>query len=747
MNNKESAIKLFKNIVKSTKDVRAIINAFNGAYEISPTESIDWFKQISSNPNYKNDYYIRETFFKLLPKIVNEDKSAASQIFYNLLDPEILNHDISLANIAPRKNVRADTMAIYGAKLIITELFEKAPKEFAKITFDLILKYHDIPKKSQSGEILDVAATIWYEDNPPYEEVELLKKIEEQSIKWSENKDERVDEVIEVFDSEPYSLAKLILIQILLANPEKHFEKILKASNTILITVDDVQHFLPLCLHQIMPNCTAEQIEDINSTMLNHPIYQDEKGMEDIGERKFLLSAIPEKFRNTQIKTWLATTGKDTKIMETRGERGPPIVFSSVETPKEEEKFDDLSEKNQEKIILQIIKSWENKTTKSEKINLLENIESFLQKDKGKLDDILLFQLEPIIQTFLNDPDPIENDVKLKDDQIGSSSLLTYSTVRATAAACLLRMTYHRPTSENIALCQKISQDTSSLVREDIAKNLRYLAFGNFQTSFNIAKKFLKDNHRVLFYLMDYVRFIVARYPDESFYFCDYFLNTRGKERPPDSRDFVLENVTSITIHMALKQNNKKFSELFEKILRENSYNYVVKHTIAFRCKDKSLLLDDSLSNKILEVYDILFDSPDSSVRNDADFFLLHTIIDEKKSFLPEIKPILQKIADLNYDASADHFLRLNIIDYIGKFWKEIPEDSVKYIITLYEKNPNLVTNLHKSRDIIETMRDMFQSDLIQRNSKQKLISTLMQFVKSGWPEANQVLKIAETSI
>ncbi len=44
-------------------------------------------------------------------------------------------------------------------------------------------------------------------------------------------------------------------------------------------------------------------------------------------------------------------------------------------------------------------------------------------------------------------------------------------------------------------------------------------------------------------------------------------------------------------------------------------------------------------------------------------------------------------------------------------------------------------------------MEEMFKSNLVTRDSKKKLISTLMQFVKAGWPEANQVLRIAETSI
>ena len=746
--NKKSAIKLFKNIVKSKKNVRAITDALENAFEIDPEESIKWYEEVSANPDYKFDMFVQKTFFELLPKIVKQNKKSASVIFFNLLDPE-LEDDLTFPFQTPRKVARRGGHDLWQANQIILELFREAPKEFAKTVFDLVLKYRNMPINTQSDEILDVAAIVWYHDNHVYEEVGLLKKIENESINWAKKNDERVDEVIDVFQKESYSLAKLILVSILVINPKKyHTELFTLANSNILLDIDDVQHMLPLVLTSILPLCTEEEIRELNHTLLHFPIRKDEKDNDDLEQRKFLINSLPSESQNLETKEWLEKIGKDVKTLKTRGEHGPPMVFSEFqkEEKEAEQKFEDLSETEQEKEIIRLISTKQNIIEKSKKISLLESIESFLNRNKEKMSEEILPKLEPIIQKYLDDPDPKQTDFDMEKDQIGSS-LISYPSIRATAASCQLRLTYHNPTKENINKCVKLSKDESTLVREDVARNLRYLSAVDFPTSFEIAKRFQKDNHRILFYLTDYIRFITGAHPDESFYFCESFLDTRGKEKLDDSRDFLIDMVTTITIHMALKKKNPKFEKLFTHILEDDSYNYVVKHTIAFRCKDDSILYDESLKNKVLSIYEKLFESPDPNVRNDADFFLLHVITDAKKSFLPEIKPLLEKVSKLDYDKSSDDFLRLNLIDYVAEFWGKIPEDSVNYLCILYDNNPKLTTNFHKSREVIQTLDVMFGSSEISRDSKKKLLSLLMEFVKAGWPEANLVLKTAEQRI
>jgi len=747
--NKKSAINLFKKIVKSKKNLGAIVDALKNAFEIDPVESIKWYIEISKNPDYKYDMFVQIAMYELLPKIVNVDKKSASEIFYNLLDPEMEQEYSLLPYEKPRKIPRRNSQDLWQANKIILNLFKIAPKEFVNVVFDLILKYRDIPNNPKEDEILDVAATIWYHSDQTYQEVGLLMKIEDESCSWAENEDPRLDEVIQFLEKESISLAKLVLVNILLSNPKKYYSKLFELANSkVILGTDDVQHMLPPVLAKIIPLLNNEQIQKLNQTMINFPVWKNDDGEDDLEERKFLISSIPDSFKNSESNEWLNTIGKDVKKMKTRGEQGHPIVFSQIhdEEKNKEKKFEELSEKEQENEIKRSISTHENIIIKSDKISFLENIESFLNINKEKMKKDILNQLEPIIEKFCNDsdPDPNKNDFGMEKDQFSSSSLLTYSTVRATAAACQLRLTYHKPSPDNIELCKKLSDDKSSLVREDVARNLRYLSASAFPASFEIAKKFQSDNHRILFYLTDYMLFITGAHPDESFYFCKLFLDTRGKEELKDNRDYVIDTVTTITIQMALKKKNQKFVELFNKILEDDTYNYVVKHTIAFRCKDESILFDDSLKTDVLHIYEKLFESPNRDVRNDADFFLLNVITREKKSFLPEIKPLLEKISKLEYDAASDDFLRLNIINYLEEFWKDIPEDAVNYLCTIYLKNTKLTSHFHKSRDTIKILDEMFDSSLISRESKKRLISVLMEFVKTGWPEANLVLKKLE---
>jgi len=520
--NKKSAMKLFKNIVKSKKNVGAITDALKNAYEIDPDESIKWYEKLSAEPDYKFDLYIQLTFFELLPEIVKLNKKSASIIFYNLFDPILEDQYSLLPYEKPRKIPRRNTQNLWQANQIILKLFQMAPKEFAKVVFDLILKYRDIPINSQTDEILDVAATIWYHDEHIYQEIGLLKKIENETIDWAEKGDPRADEVIPIFENESYSVAKLILVSILVANPKKYHSKLFSLANSnVLLDTDDVQHMLPLVLKLISPLCTEQQIQKLNETMLHFPVRKDENNKDDLEQRKFMITSIPKEFQNIELKNWLETIGKDLKNMETRKEHSTPMVFSEFQGTEEskEQKFEELSEKEQENEIKRLISIHQNIITKSGKITLLESIESFLNKDKGKLNKGILFKLEPIVQKYLDDPNPQKDEFDMEKDQIGNS-LLTYPTVRATAASCQFRLTYHNPTQENISLCVKLSKDENTLVREDVARNLRYLSVAHFPTSFEIAKKFQNDNHRILFYLMDYIRFITSAHSDESFYFC-----------------------------------------------------------------------------------------------------------------------------------------------------------------------------------------------------------------------------------
>lgn len=744
-NNDDTNIELFKNIVKSKQNINAITEALKGAFDVNPNAAIKWYKEISALPEPPGGFYFQNTLFDLLSKIVEIDKQAASQIFYNMLLPQFIETPTVFESEKPRRTPNRDTMDLWRANEVIPKLFEKAPKEFVKTAHDLVLIYRDIPKQPQKIGIQDSYSSIWYHDEAIYPEVKLLKTVENIACNWSEKDIPKVDEVINVLDKESYSISKLVLIKILLANPKRNKQKLFEIvqSDTILTTYD-ILHLLPKILTVLYSHLTDKEIEKLNEVLMIFSFPKEFRPEKENEYRKYLLSAIPTAFRNDDVKNRLSELD-DIRILRPRGESSGPMVFSSIENEKqEEEKFEELSDQEQQKEIVRLISIFPQLATKNEKLDFLKNIQVFLNKDKEKINQEILAKLKPLINSLCYDSDP-EDDTDLTNNEIGSS-LISYPTIRANAASCQLLLTWHDPSQVNLELCSKLAEDKTTQVREGVARNLRYLSVVDFDRSYEIATKFKNDNRRLLFFLADYTKFILPKHLDESFEISNFIIEKMGKDELKHEQDFVLDFFVSLVIFMALKHKKEKFTELFEKLLMDNSYNYTVKHTIAFTCKDNEILFDDSLRKKVIDIYSILLDNENKKIRNDADFFLLYTLTKEKKSLLPDIKPLLEKMSKMKYETSGDDFMRMNIINYIEAFWKDFPNDSVNYIHQIYDNNPSLAYSFHRGRDIIKVLDVMFESKMFSEDLRKKLIDVLMKFVKAGWPEANAVLKKLENS-
>src|SRR5205823_7385138 len=137
--------------------------------------------------------------------------------------------------------------------------------------------------------------------------------------------------------------------------------------------------------------------------------------------------------------------------------------------------------------------------------------------------------------------------------------------------------------------------------------------------------------------------------------------------------------------------NEKIFSDFFEQILNDETYNYDVMHTIAFTCKSDDILFDDSLTDRVLGVYEKLIKNKSTKIRDNAEFFLLYSLTQKKKSLLPKIKSLLEIISYGEYDLSSDALFKLNLIGYLETFWDEIPEESATYLNRIHLNNPSLV--------------------------------------------------------
>lgn len=741
----KTPIDLYKNIVKAKQNVGAMVEALKDAFEIDPKAAIDWYKEISKQREHYAGWYFQNTMFDLLTKIVEIDRQNASEIFFNLLDPQFDEYPPMLPDEQTSRIPRRESMDLWKANEILPKLFPKGPKEFTKTILELVLVYRDILKQPKKKGIQDVFYSIWYHDDPIYEEIKLLKYIENTSCDWAEKNDGRVDEVIQCLEKEQYSIARDILIKILLANPTKYVSKLFELMNSEeILSSYDTLHLLPMVLHVIGSNLSNDKIEKINKTFSVIPLPDEIKPEYERSYRKYLLSSIPEKYLNETNKKTLQDL-IDVETLHPRGELGPPVVYTDFQEKKEMEdkKFDDLTEIDQESEINRLVSIYDQFNTKDAKLDFLKNVEVYLNKDRKKIKKETIIKLKPIVAKLCEDPDP-EDDFGLTKDKAGHS-LISYPTIRASAASCQMRLTWHDPEENNIFLCMKMANDENTLVREEVARNLRYLSVVDFKTSLDIAQKFQKDNIRVLFFLVDYVRFILPLHPDESFEMCKDMIERLTTEKTEEEKNSIIEYLVSLVVFMALKYKNSEFTSYFEKLLLYESYDSTIKHTIAFTCKNEDIIFDESLKPKVLEIYHILLQNKNKKIRDDADFFLLHTLTDKNKSFWPDIKPLLETMSSMKYDARPDDFMQMNIINYIEKFWNQIPEESAEYLSRIYVNNPHLTHSFHRGPHVIKMLDAMLESMQFSDTSRKKLIDVLMGFVKTGWPEAIELLKKLES--
>ncbi|MGQ0794835.1 MAG: hypothetical protein ACT4N5_01450 [Nitrosopumilaceae archaeon] len=738
MKKNNTAFNLYKNIVNNSANIGAIPEAIKNAYKIDPEQSIKWFEKLTKEKKESSSwFYIQHAIFELLPEITKKNNKYAIKIFSNLLIPEFEEESSILPYEKPRKHVKRRWYAFTDANETIRELFILSPKEYLSTVLKLVLLYHQVPLKKKSMEIQDSYSIIWYRDEAHYEEVKLLKTIEREAVTWAHKSDPRLNEVIQTLEESNFSISVRILIKILRVKPKQFGHNLLLLIPKIIST-NDCLDLLPDVINDISQYLNKSEITKLNNFLLTVSIPKWLRKYASDSYRKYLLISIPEEYRNYNVKKWIKNIGKNAEEWQLRR---PPQVFTTKHEPEtQKRKFTDLTDKEQEIEINKMIEATIT-FTKDDKIKFLRNVEEFLNKDKKKIKKDVVLRLQPLIWAFCNDPDPEVDESP--DDKTGDI-LISYPTIRAYAASCLVRLSWHNPILENIEIIKKMSDDKVSFVREEICKNLRFLSEIDYPLCLNLAKKFLDDNWRVQFFIPDFLHFNVLKHTDDVYELCEKIIEKSGKSNL-ENKETPLEFTISLITQMAIVFDKPKFNALFNKLVNDESYNYTVKHTIAFRCKDEKILFDKKLRNKVLTVYHKLATSTSSKIRSDAEFFLLYSIIQKNQSFLPEIKPVLQTLSDAHYDLSTSEFYKLNIVEYIEKFWKEIPDESAEYLHRIYLNNEKLAFNFHRSCAVIKLIETMYLSGKLSTKSQKLIFDVLLEFVKAGWPEASLVLKNLES--
>ena len=707
---KNTAVGLLKSIAANTKSPRARAESIESVYRMSPEGSREWLLEISADLD-RRDPSTDLCLLRLLPDLAMRDAAASAGIFCNLLGPDS-NTGLSGqgAELSPKQGAGA---AGEGAE-IAGDLLSKAPREFSKAILDITLKNLGMTPPADRTYTVDVRVSPWYFSRERSGGA-LLDQMEAKLAEWHDAGDGRANSILDVLWSESHSLAKLVLLEALARDPARHVRRILDTLKSA-IGVSDLDSALGRYAQKVLPVCTSAQVQEFNGALLNARLSRD-PGAESKRRRSMLL-AIPERFRTAETRNWLGAES--------------PAPAPACRTPPSRA----LAESGDG--------AWANPQDAGEaldmwafaddakKTDLLMHIGRFLEA--GTLKREHSERLEKTLRSCLLDGGNPERPYT------GSH---VRERLERDAALCQMLLTSQNASPGNISTCRALSTHDNAWVRASVAKGLAGLSDADFKASFAIAQRLAKDIPPVPAYLDNYMYSITNRHALESLQLCRLLVETRGRDADTPYQDRALSAAVSVTARMALQNRDREFSRLFDSLVRDDSYNYAVKHRIAFFCRPDRVLHDDSLLDEIIGIYSNLLDSHDPHVRGDAEFFLLHPIAQGDRHFFPRLKPVLEKASRMIYEVSSNP-TGMALVDYLGKFWKEIPQESVAYLGQLCRNNPPMTIRDPRASSILDVMESMFESGLLDSKSKQDLLGTLMLFVDAGWSRANLVLDTAE---
>lgn len=708
-NSKSKSLRLLKSIAYNTKSMHARTESMKSAYKMSPADSSQWFLEISTDPD-QLDVSTVACLLRLLPDMATHEAAVSAKIFFNLLKS---GSDVGESGGAPFP--KPDSYAVSKGKELVADLLSKAPQEFSKAVLDIALWGLGMMPSNGKPYPVDVQVSPRHLSQARHHG-SLLAKMEEKLTEWHDAGDERADSVLGVLASEPHALAKLVLLETLVRDPARHAQLILDTV-TSTIGVSGPRDEFGRYLEKTLPVCGNEQVKDINCAFLNAGLSRDRKT--ELHRRRFLLLAIPERFRTADAKKWLETHG------------AAPEAESACQAPEPPARVEPGQEAYADPKDVDGVLDVLDAADSAQKPDLLVRMARLLEA--SSIGRERLKKLENILRSCFLD---YENHDR------SNPNLRALASVVQEAALCHVLLTAQNASPDNIRTCKTLSTHRDALVRVGVAKGLARLSEADFESSFSMAQRLARDHTPVPAYLEDYMYRIKDNHAQETLQLCKLLVETRGKDRGLPYQDRAVCVAVSIIAQKALKGDDPSFSSLFYNIVHDDSYNHAVKHYIAFLCQ--ILLRDDRLSGKLLAVYSALLDSADPHVRGDAEFFLLYTLAEIGKPLLPQIRPVLEKASCMTHETPSNPSGPI-LAEYLAKFWQEIPKESVEYIGRLCRNNPSTTVYDLNSSSILDTMEAMFKSDLLDRRSKQSLLETLMLFVRAGWARANRVLGTAES--
>ena len=357
---------------------------------------------------------------------------------------------------------------------------------------------------------------------------------------------------------------------------------------------------------------------------------------------------------------------------------------------------------------------------------LLANINDFL--GEKNLETNLLSLVEPIIKKYCKFKGKREDDSVKRDDPIFESNILILGNVpiKAYAEACLIRLTWHRPTIDNLKLINSVAEDSNSYVREAVCNELAYLYEADAENCISLARKYTFDNKFVRWYLRGFLGYLVQKNRKQALEFFVTIIDKYGKTNTEgQGEDILLRFAVDVVTQVSLLQKEADYLNLLENMITDTRYNMDVRKQIIVTMTKPAFNSNQTIAGKTINYFLLLTRTSSLEQKSHVEFFFLYNLIQRKTSLISTILPLLDELSNITYDKpiqTYNHTYHFMILDYILEFFEEFPEAATQYFLRVIEHNQFLVSSL-KTSVIIKILDKIFNTNIdISLKRKAKVI-------------------------
>ncbi len=390
-----------------------------------------------------------------------------------------------------------------------------------------------------------------------------------------------------------------------------------------------------------------------------------------------------------------------------------------------------IIEKNEEteiqrEKINKLINIYPKLVNKDDLILMLKSIYSFLLNDN--IDNDLLEKLNKIIKECCIHTDPSGTTPFDSSDCTGV--MLMKSGVRNCATYCLFRFLKNDKES-NLLFISRMSVDENTLVREAVADNLINLYVIDRMESLRIATQLIQDNQRIKCILIKFINHLASQNDQGFFTLAKFMINKYKQESYIRSEiDPMLSNMLRIVVKKGLCDKDQNYLNFIDAKIDNKEIGSLIKTVIALAITYDDLLNDNKLKNKIIEIFTKIYSSSENPEMYPFSQ-LLNGLCKNKKSFMPEISPFLEKISTI--ELKGPDYDNFYILDYLRLFWKENPEFLASIMNKFITTNTinNLVYNLNS---ILQIIADLITDGKLLPVVVQDLKKSIMHLISFDEP-------------